>query len=506
MKKNLLILFLLFSSVVIVSGQNINPGADNVYKEGEVSLIELTMSEEDKQDLFFPEDPYTDTYYVAKLHFKNSVIDETRDSVGVRIRGNTSRDHYKKSIKVDFQEFGGNKFHSYKKLNLKATNNDPSLLRDYLSHYMYRAYNIPAARVQHVRLYANGEFMGVYVNVEQIDDEFLDKRYDTELGNLYKCYWGSTFENNGEVNNNSRYELKTNKETNDRSKLVNFVTVLSSYSGENLKPRIEAIFDVETYLRQLAVETLIGHWDGYSYNSNNFYIHENPTTNKIDFIPYDLDNTFGIDWVGQDWGTRDVQNWGSDWINLPLNTKLLGIDSYFETYCRNMVTLCVTYFTHDYLDPILDENHNLIAPYVEEDLYYGYTFNDFQNTLDEAWGSQVAYGIKEYIGIRNASALNQLDGYEPFDTTNNGGGSTPSITPLAESVLIFPNPVKEGYFFIKTSRPDAIPVVYDQTGRLIRIEFVDLGNGEYRLSFNNSPQPGWYVLKLDNLVQKFIVL
>lgn len=68
---------------------------------------------------------------------------------------------------------------------------------------------------------------------------------------------GATFENNGEVNNNNLYELKTNEETNDRSKLINFVTVLNSYSGEDLKTRIEAIFDVETYLRQMAVETLV---------------------------------------------------------------------------------------------------------------------------------------------------------------------------------------------------------------------------------------------------------
>lgn len=507
--KRILIVAYLLTVCYLAYNQSINPGPDEVYTAGEVALIELTMSESDKEALWFPENSYEDIYYLASMHFANSYLDETLDSVAIRIRGNTSRENIKKSLKIDFREFGSDKFHGYKKFNLKAGVNDPSMLREYISLQMYQAANIPVARAQHARVYINGEYMGLYLNVEQIDDEFLDKRFDSELGNLYKCYWGATFENNGEVNNNNRYELKTNEETNDRSKLINFVTVLNSYSGEDLKPLIEAIFDVETYLRQMAVETLIGHWDGYSFNSNNFYIHENPTTNKIDFIPYDLDNTFGIDWVGGDWGTRDVKQWGSDWINLPLNTKLLGIDSYFESYCRNMVTLCNTYFTHEYLDPILDENHTLIAPFVEEDLYYtydrSYTYSDFQKTLDEARGDQVKYGVKEYIGVRNASALVQLEGYEPYDTTNNGGGTTTSISPLAESVLIFPNPVKEGYFFIKTSRPDASPVVYDQMGRQVKIEFYDLGNGEYRLSFNSLPQAGWYVLKIDSLAQKFIV-
>ena len=53
--------------------------------------------------------------------------------------------------------------------------------------HLYRLMNVLAPRVAPTVVYINEEFKGVYLNIEQIDDEFIDKRFDTEDGFLYKC-------------------------------------------------------------------------------------------------------------------------------------------------------------------------------------------------------------------------------------------------------------------------------------------------------------------------------
>jgi spore coat protein H len=160
MRKVFTICFLFFAGLSVYA-QNVNPGFDSVFRYNELSLIEITMSESDKQALIFPDDPQANIYYPITIRFKNSLMDETRTNVGIRIRGNTSRNAYKKSFKIDFKEFGGPKFKKHKKFNLKAQNNDPSMLREFLSLYMYRMYKVPAARAHHAEVYINGEYMGI---------------------------------------------------------------------------------------------------------------------------------------------------------------------------------------------------------------------------------------------------------------------------------------------------------------------------------------------------------
>lgn len=51
----------------------------------------------------------------------------------------------------------------------------------------------------------------------------------------------------------------------------------------------------------MTVQIFCDDWDGYIYNKNNFYLYHNTLTGKIEYLPYDVDNTFGIDWFGIDW-------------------------------------------------------------------------------------------------------------------------------------------------------------------------------------------------------------
>lgn len=487
----------LFSFFLIVFqsltwGQNINPWFGLVFPQDELTVIALTLDENDKQALVYPDDPTIDIYFPASMHIQNSKIDETLPMVGVRIRGNTSRYKVKKSFKIDFKEYGGEQFYQLKKLNLKPNTNDPSMLREALSWLMYRKFNVPAARVSFVELYMNGEFMGVFQNVENIDDEFVDRRFGSEDGNLYKCTWGANLSRSFNVYNTQNIELKTNETTNDRSKLADFVKLLNTTPSESWEKQMEAVFDVDNYLMQLAVEALIGHWDGYAFNTNNYYLYDNPVTGKIHYIPYDLDNTWGIDWIGHDWGKEDLLSWYSTSLSVPLTTQLLKRDKYYNRYID-----CLNEVLDEWFD--MEENmflfRNLIKETVRNDEFYkydfGYTYNDFLNSLDMARGGHVAYSLRGYSQTRYETAREQV----PVSTSK---ASAETITTFKVS----PNP-SNGSNIQLFGTINGIPTeVFNSRGEAISFT-IDAQN---TLNFSKPLTTGLYIVKHGFNTTKFLVV
>ena len=159
--------------------------------------------------------------------------------------------------------------------------------------------------------------------VEYIDKDFLKTRFGSNKGNNYKCTWpadlawlGTSQQKYKDVINPSpererAYDLKTNEDLDDYSRFVTLIDIINNRKNDGSFPQdIEAIFNVNGYLKALAAEVLIGHWDNYYYNKNNYFIYDHPTTKKFVYIPYDMDNTFGVQWGVGNINKRPIHQWG----------------------------------------------------------------------------------------------------------------------------------------------------------------------------------------------------
>lgn len=455
--KFLLATFLLLRLVVF--GQHTNPGQDAVFRPNEVAVIKLTLAPEAKAFLLDPANAESEEYFPADFQMMNSQMDTLlADKVGVRLRGNTSRNHVKKGFKIDFREYEGGKFYDYKKFNLKPNVNDPSHLREPLSLLYYREMNVPAARTHPLQLYVNEEYMGVYTNIEQVDDEFLNKRHGHEDGFLYKCAYGANLLDNGQVFNTTLFESELNNAEDTRAELDHFVEVLNTTSNANFKTEIEKVFDVDTYLKQLAVEALLGHWDGYSYNQNNYYLFYNGVSKKVEFFPYDADNTWGIDWVNGDWATRNLTQWYKTNEARPLTSRILQVEEYRLAYIDHLRTLLEVYFQEAYLYPLLDAYKALLAPAVLADTYFsrafGFTYPDFLASFSTGMNNHVEYGIQEYLEERTRTAIEQI----PSLVTSVEHNENPEV-------VVYPNPAREPILYLRSpngSAPELL--VFTSTG------------------------------------------
>ncbi|MBN2890875.1 MAG: CotH kinase family protein [Bacteroidales bacterium] len=415
----LIILTLFFAQ--FVNAQQYFPGSFPVYSDTEVPRIDIIIDADSLAEIFTYENLESDHEYPATFIYTSSQICDTFDLVGFRLRGNTSRYSAKKSFKVSFNTFASSsEFYGLDNLNLNGEHNDPSIIRSKLNGDILHDFAIPAARTNHVEVYINNEYYGLYINVEHIDDNFLDKRFEISSGNLYKCYWGANLQyidsnpdsyKFDDGNGRRVYELKTNEDLDDYSDLAEFIDVLNNSSVDDFPTNLEPLFNVNLYLKTLAFEVLVGHWDGYAFNQNNYYLYHNPTTGKLIYIPYDTDNTFGIDWFNIDWTERNIYTWADN--GRPLANRLLENEEY-----KNRYSFYVNELTDNILDIILFYSHiddikDMITPYAEADIYrtldYGFTIDDFNNSYIESLGMHVKEGLKPYIEDRNNSAKSQLD-------------------------------------------------------------------------------------------------
>jgi len=411
------IVFSLWALILISQPTFPDPGP--LYDDNTVPRIDILIHP-DSLDLIY-EDPESNHEYPATFIFSNGSILDTVYEIGFRLRGNTSRWSQKKSFKVSLNSFHpGRKYYDVEKINLNGEHNDPSVVRSKLNWDIYRSLNIPAPRSNHVQLYINGNYHGLYINVEHIDEEFVKSRFMNNDGNLYKCLWPADLNYLGsdpdlyklQAGDRRAYDLKTNEEEDDYSDLAHFIDVLNNTPIADLPCELEKVFNVYDYLKVIAVQVTTGDWDAYIYNKNNYYLYHNTSSGRFEYIPYDPDNTFGIDWFGVSWETRNIYDWSHPGELRPLYERILQVDKYRDQY---------SYFTKMLLNEIVEESiffpyinslRDQSYPYIINDPYYpldyGYTASDFLSSYDQPTGAHDVTGLKPFIENRRNASLGQL--------------------------------------------------------------------------------------------------
>lgn len=405
----------------VLLGQPLAPEPTPLFDDTVVPRLDVTLDPADLALILAPGNEQSDVEYPATFAFDNGTEQFTVENVGFRLRGNTSRFSQKQSFKVSFNTFtpGGDLF-GIEKLNLNGEHNDPSIIRAKLSWDLFQTMGLPAPRANHVRLYVNGDYRGLYINVEHIDEEFTDSRFGTDGGSLYKCLYPADLTYRGPEasaywpdDERRPYDYKSGPDEEGYADLAHFIDVLNNTPDPSFPEAIEAVFDVNGFLRALAIDVVTGSWDDYWYLQNNYYLFYHPAWDRFVYLPYDFDNTFGIDWVGPDWGTRDVYAWGHHDEPRPLTDRLLAVDDFRDRFTFYLRRTLEQAFSPDRLNPRIDALLAQIRDAAAADDFrtrdYGYTFDDFLASYTQPLGGHVEYGLKPFISQRYTSALGQLD-------------------------------------------------------------------------------------------------
>ena len=393
--------------------------------------------------------------------------------------GNRTLRAPKRSWKVNF-DVGQSKdrFVDMARLNLKAMFNDPSQMREALAWQLFAGAGVPASRHTYARYTMNDRYMGLFFFVEQVDGTFLRDRFGSnDKGNLYKAYCGdigcATLERRvgtdgddsgreyftGSPDKRS-YRLQTNKDDTHANTYDDLAHLARTIDGVGLpggdarfatdafRESVEGILATHAFLRWAGVNLFVGSWDNYFATPANYYLYnagyKGAEKQFMDspyfvFIPWDYDNSFGIDYFGTQWQYTDVIDWPSNTKNywaaqgdhdktshIPLVQNLLRNHDLCQYYLDHLEHLLDTTFSEQAITGLIGQEGGTglwervrHAAYLEADSPYSPPFTGRQFTNDEVYragyeeneisrGAAHVEGIVHYVQMRCDSARKQL--------------------------------------------------------------------------------------------------
>ncbi len=357
--------------------------------------------------------PRTPIYVPATVTYDG----ETFESVGLRLKGNSSLLNSWRSgvlklpLRLNFDEFEASNpavkdqtFFGFQNLNLTNNASDASFLRAKVGHDLFRDADVPSSMTAFTRLYLDRgtgpEYFGLYTVVEVPGRAMLDREFDGHDGNLYKpngtgARWTTFLEDS--------FPKKTNENEADWSDIQEGITALnaSRTNAASWRSRLEAAFNVDGFLKWLALNTIIGNFDTYGgLAPHNYYLYGDPLQrDRLQWIPWDLDLAFG----GMGATTVDLfhDSTASTW---PLIRYLMDDSTYKARYREHVTQLLESVFHTGSLTARLRDARALIEPDVigPDGEQAGRTFIESDDEFTRAVNTLVSYVETRAQQVRSA--------------------------------------------------------------------------------------------------------
>jgi spore coat protein H len=187
-----------------------------------------------------------------------------------------------------------------KELSLNNNIYDSSFLRDALSYKLFRDFGVPAPRTTFAKIYvvldAEGRrYAGLYTISEVVDEGFTKRNFGIGSGLILKPELSNQgFGKGGSWDEvKGRFYPKTESTRFQQERVLSFIRLLNEADDPTFRGEIESYVDLENYLRFVTVNVVLANLDSYLGMGKNYYIFLNPKTNKLQWIPWDHDLSFG---------------------------------------------------------------------------------------------------------------------------------------------------------------------------------------------------------------------
>ncbi|MDG2369565.1 MAG: CotH kinase family protein [Flavobacteriales bacterium] len=447
---------------------------------------------------------------------------ETYDSVGVRYKGNSTfcipnDDNIPKvPYNIDMNYWvSGQKIMDYKKLKLANAYMDATFAREYIASEIYQNY-LPSSEVNLLKLNVQGNYLGLYVNTESVNKQFLEKHFNEKNGALFKCDNADVFCGN---NNNNATEPNLSWLGTDSTTYYDTYTIKSDHGWQKLQEliytlnfntnEIDSILNVDRVLWAFAVNTVIANFDTYNgYYVHNYYLYQSED-GLFQMIPWDLSQSFLNALLGWDIflqpGDPDPIEFDPFFGDIPstgrpLTAKLLNNPSYRKQYTAHIRTI-MNDLDSTQLRSEINQVQNLAYPAALSDIYKLFSINNFSFNVENdlsfgAWGGYGFGGIMSTLikrlnflsnhseinyqaptinnvslnddlitaEIQNATSVNLMatintysSKFKSFLMNDNGtDGDLVSSDGIYSSLVPYLNAIEDVKFYIKAENNDAL--------------------------------------------------
>jgi hypothetical protein len=449
MKKVVLILFYLpfiGLSQTIYNPQNLYDNAGGLFDEDSLRVIDLDFYNANYHSFLVNAWYYNpDDRIPAKLTL-NGI---TYDSVGVRYKGNSTfclpNDNFSTKVpyNIDMNYFiDGQELLGYNKMKLANAWMDPTFVKQIVSSNIYRRY-LPVGESNLVKLYSQGNYVGLYVNDESINKQFLKKHFDEKSGPLFKCDNIDRFCDTanaplalppnlyyGGLDSTTYYNSYDMKSDYGWAELIDLIrTIRYDFSS------LDSILNIDRTLWAFAVNQVIQNLDCYNtYYVHNYYLYQTKD-GLFQMIPWDLDNSFSGAIMGWDyWSPSNIYEYDPYFTGPPLGGstqpyderpllyKLLNDPHYRKIYTAHLNTIIEESLDINLISSNINNLQTLSYNAASQDNNKVFSMNDFYTNVNTPlWASfQWGFGgILSTINERKQFLLNHPEISLVSPTINN---------------------------------------------------------------------------------------
>jgi spore coat protein CotH len=317
-------------------------------------------------------------YVHADLDFDGKTV----KNVGVRFKGNgtwmQSRGQLKRSMKIDVNEYvkGQKLAGAVTTLNLHSNVTDAGFMNEVLSHRLYRDAGITAPRSAYARVYVtvpgkhDHQYFGLYSIIENPDKHFAAEAMGTKDGAIFKPVTPSLFADLGDdwAKYKQTYDPKTELTPKQIERVIGFARLVTSADDETFAARVGDYLDLDQFARYMAVTTWLSTLDSILGMGQNFYVYLEPRHGRFQFLPWDLDHSFGSFGMGASQEQREQLSVDRPWRgDNRFLERVFKVDAFKAKYRATFAELDKTVFRPERFAKQVDELAAVLRPAVAEE-------------------------------------------------------------------------------------------------------------------------------------------
>jgi len=380
-------------------------------------------------------------YVGANLEFEGRALND----IAVRYKGNGtwmgSQASLKRSLKLDLNDLvKGQKLAGVTTLNLHNSVTDASWMNEVLSYRLYRDAKVPAPRTAYAKVFVtvpgkhDRKFLGLYSLVEDVGKPFAEDNFGSKKGAIFKPVTPNLFADLGDdwKKYNQTYDPKTDLTPEQKQRVMDFSRLVTRADDTEFEAKLEGFLDLDQFARYMAVTVWLSTMDSILAVGQNYYLHLNPKSFKFEFIPWDLDHSFGqFPMVGSQDQRENLsiqKPWRGD--NRFLE-RVYQVPAFQKLYRARMEEFSRTIFRPERLQGQVDEVALAIRPAVGEESENRLARFDKvvsgESVRPEGFGGfgQQVKPIKGFVTPRSQSIADQLSGKAEGQTIGEFGFGGP---------------------------------------------------------------------------------
>ncbi len=322
---------------------------------------------------------------------------------------------------IKFDEFEkGQRFLGLRRVALDNGIQFGSLFSEQLTTGILRDLGVIASRANFAKLYINGDFHGVYTNVERIDNIFLSTHFADPSGPLYKIDLGGPGCDLRPVpepmrSRISTFEPKSESAQKDASDVHDFIAIINETPSDQFTKAIESSLELDRFLKTMAVLLLSGSFDQLTgWGPHNYYLYRNPQDDRWHYLPWDLDVGFADNAFGR---VPVIDGWNAAWPvpagqPRPLIEKIVDDPMLLARYRAFADKILEEHFHPRVIEPKLDALYQRVKADLARDPF---PHRRVTNPTDRSYEDIIA-SQKRFMRRRYETARSQLDA--PGDRPN----------------------------------------------------------------------------------------